>query len=465
MRYVDEYRDPAAAQRLVQSIRRTATRRWSIMEVCGGQTHGLLRHGIETALDDRLELLHGPGCPVCVTPAESIDFAQRLAEAPGVTLATFGDMLRVPGSRESLVDVRARGGSIATVYSPLDAVALAEREPQRQVVFFAVGFETTAPATALAVLQAAQRGLTNFSLLVSHVCVQPAMEGILAAPGCRVQAFLAAGHVCTVTGYASYASLVERYGVPIVVTGFEPLDLLEGLLAAVRCLEASTPRLENHYERSVRQCGNAAAQAIVDRVYRVADRPWRGLGVIPGGGLVLHDTWRAFDAQVRFADERLGAPLTSSRQQQGDGANPGTQCNVAAREAAQREVAAHEAATHEVAAHEVAAREVLTQEVAAHEATQREVAQRDAVTRAAAALAVLDPAVCHSAQVLTGRIKPPECPSFGTRCTPERPLGAPMVSSEGACAAYARYRTPAALGGSPSHRATAADLPASGVAR
>lgn len=440
MRYVDEYRDPAAAQRLVQSICRTATRRWSVMEVCGGQTHGLLRHGIETALDDRLELLHGPGCPVCVTPAEAIDFAQRLAQTRGVTLATFGDMLRVPGSRESLVDVRARGGSIATVYSPLDAVALAEREPQRHVVFFAVGFETTAPATALAVLQAAQRGLTNFSLLVSHVCVQPAMEGILAAPGCRVQAFLAAGHVCTVTGYASYASLVERYGVPIVVTGFEPLDLLEGLLAAVRCLEAGTPRLENHYERSVRYSGNVAAQAIVDRVYRVADRPWRGLGVIPAGGLVLQDAWRAFDAQVRFADEQLGAPVAASNRCGGEAADPGTQGEVA---------------THEATTHDIAAREVLSQEVTSHES-----AQHDTAT-----LTVLDPSVCHSAYVLTGRIKPPECPSFGTRCTPERPLGAPMVSSEGACAAYARYRTPAALGRSPSHRATAADLPASGVAR
>lgn len=358
MKYVDEFRDPAAARRLVAEIRRRVTRPWTIMEVCGGQTHSLLRHGIEEELRDEVELIHGPGCPVCVTPLEAIDFAHELAARPDVMLTSFGDMLRVPGSRGSLLDVSAAGGRVRAVYSPLDAVALAQREPRRQIVFFAVGFETTAPATALAVLQAAQLGLTNFSLLVAHVRVQPAMESIVAAPDHRVAAFLAAGHVCTVMGCDSYEDFVRRFRVPVVVTGFEPLDLLEGILQCVRQLEAGECRVDNQYARSVRSAGNAAARQLVESVYEVCDRPWRGLGTVPAGGLRLRREFAAFDAEQRFGPTQLPVISASS---------------------------------------------------------------------------------CRSAEVLTGRLKPPQCEAFGTRCTPETPLGAPMVSSEGACAAYFRY--------------------------
>jgi len=360
MKYVDEYRDSEAARRLLDEIRRRAARPWTLMEVCGGQTHGLLRHGIESELQGVVELIHGPGCPVCVTPLEAIDFACQLAMRDDVTVASFGDMLRVPGSRGSLLDAQTAGGSIRTVYSPLDAVEIARRRPDEEVVFFAVGFETTAPATALAVEHAARDRLKNFSLLVAHVCVQPAMEAILHSPENRVQAFLAAGHVCTVMGYESYVPFVETYRVPVVVTGFEPLDLLEGILACVEQLESGEARVENRYSRSVRAEGNRAAQEIVGEVYEVADRPWRGLGVVPRGGLVLRPAWHGFDARRRFA----------------------------------------------------------------------------AVER----LPVLEPEACRSADVLAGRLRPPECEAFGTRCTPESPLGAPMVSSEGACAAYYRYR-------------------------
>ena len=360
MKYLDEYRDPAAARSLLEEIRRSATRTWTLMEVCGGQTHGLLRHGIEAELDGTIELIHGPGCPVCVTPLEAIDFAQQLAARGDVILASFGDMLRVPGSRRSLLDVQALGGQVRTVYSPLDAVELAKRHPDSEVVFFAVGFETTAPATALAVRQAAGDGVENFSLLVAHVRVQPAMELLVQSPDNRVQAFLAAGHVCTVMGYESYESFVCDYRLPVVVTGFEPLDLLEGILAAVRQLEAGQSRVENRYTRSVRRAGNTAAQEIVREVYEVCDRPWRGFGVVPQGGLQLATSWRHFDARHRFEDSNQ--------------------------------------------------------------------------------LPVVEPAECRSSDVLVGRIKPPECPAFGTTCKPESPLGAPMVSSEGACAAYYRYR-------------------------
>jgi hydrogenase expression/formation protein HypD len=360
VKFVDEFRDSTLARDLLDRIRRRASRPWVLMEVCGGQTHSLLRHGIDAELHGAVELIHGPGCPVCVTPAEAIDFAQDLAVLPEVTLTSFGDMLRVPGTRSSLIDARACGGQVRTFYSPLDAVELARREPGRQVVFFAVGFETTTPATALAVLQADRLGLQNFSLLVAHVRVQPAMEAIMQARDCRVQGFLAAGHVCAVLGFESYSDFVGRYRVPVVVTGFEPVDLLEGILECVDQLESGDCKVANCYGRAVRSDGNHAARDIVEQVFEPADRPWRGLGTIPGGGFRLRSKWRRFDAESRFA---ASAPPTL----------------------------------------------VVTSE-------------------------------CRSGEVLSGRIKPTDCSSFGRQCTPDSPLGAPMVSSEGACAAYFRYR-------------------------
>lgn len=359
MKYVDEFRDPTAVRQLVESIRRTATRRWTLMEVCGGQTHNLLRYGIDEALEDCIELIHGPGCPVCVTPIEAIDAARELSLRPNTILASFGDMLRVPGSHGTLLNARSQGGSVAIVYSPLDAVEIARERPQDHIVFFAVGFETTAPATALAVQQAAHYGLDNFSLLVAHVCVLPAMQMLATAPDHRAEAFLAAGHVCAVTGFADYDEFVRRFQIPVVVTGFEPVDLLEGILACVRQLEAGTACVENCYGRSVRREGNLAAQRLVEQIYEVQDTPWRGFGIIPRGGLKLREEWQRFDARQRIA-------------------------------------------------------------------TAREVA--------------LDPTECPAGDVLIGRIKPTECPHFRTRCTPDSPLGAPMVSTEGACAAYHRYR-------------------------
>lgn len=366
MKYVDEYRDPAIARQLLAEIRDLTTRRWVLMEVCGGQTHGLLRSGIVDELEGTLELIHGPGCPVCVTAIESIDFAQELALRPDCVVTSFGDMLRVPGSRESLLAVRARGGNVRIVYSPLDAVELARQNPLQQVIFLAVGFETTAPATALAVLQAAQLKLNNFTLLVAHVRVQPAMESLLRADDCRIQGFLAAGHVCTVLGFSSYTELSERYHVPIVVTGFEPVDLLSGIKACVQQLEAGQATVCNQYTRNVRETGNSDALRIISEVFQIADRTWRGLGQIPAGGLVLRPEWRQFDADYRFTRVIDSLPIA--------------------------------------------------------------------------------PTECLSGDVLAGRIKPPACPSFGTRCTPETPLGAPMVSSEGACAAYYRHRRHCAPG-------------------
>ncbi len=358
MKHVDEYRDPQVCRRLVEDIRRTTSRCHTIMEVCGGQTHGLLMHGIDQELEGVVELLHGPGCPVCVTPAEDIDFAISLCQQAGVTVVTFGDMLRVPGTTISLRQARARGGDVRLVYSPLDAVQLAHRDPQREFVFFAVGFETTTPATALAVQQAAALGLNNFSMIVSHVRVQPAMEAIMDADACRVAAFLAAGHVCTVSGYTSYEAFVERYRVPVVVTGFEPVDLLSGILSCVRQLEQGVAQVENRYERSVCVGGNPQALRVVDETYEICDQPWRGLGTIPNGGLRLREPWQRFDAAQRYS--RVALPI-------------------------------------------------------------------------------VEPSRCRSGDVLTGRIKPTECVYFGRECTPESPLGAPMVSTEGACAAYARH--------------------------
>lgn len=361
MKYLDEYRDPQAAQRLLDEIRKTATRCWTLMEVCGGQTHGLLRHGIVSELAGTVELIHGPGCPVCVTDQGAIDFACDLAQRDEILLASFGDMLRVPGSRGSLLDARTAGGHVQIVYSPLDAVELARRYPESEIVFFAVGFETTAPATALAVRQAERDRLENFSLIVAHVRVQPAMESLVQAPDHRVQAFLAAGHVCTVMGYESYESFVEQYQLPVVVTGFEPLDLLEGILACVQQLEKNQARLENYYTRAVQSVGNQRAQDLVREVYQVCDRAWRGFGVIPRGGLELRPEWKRYDARVRFEK-----PV----------------------------------------------------------------------------LSILENEECRSFDVMTGQLKPPDCPHFGKRCRPESPLGAPMVSSEGACAAYYRYGVP-----------------------
>jgi len=361
MRHIDEYRDGATATRLLTEIRRAATRPRTVMEVCGGQTHGLLAAGIDEQLLGTVELIHGPGCPVCVTPAEDIDLAIALAERPQTVVATFGDMLRVPGTRESLSAARGRGGQVQVVYSPLQAVALAQQDPQRQVVLFAVGFETTAPATALAVLQARQLGLANFSLLCSHVRVQPAMERIASDPLCRVEGFLAAGHVCVVDGYDSYAQFAQRFHVPVVVTGFELIDLLAGILTCVQSIEAGRHEVANCYTRNARPLGNPVAQAAIEQVYQIADRPWRGLGTIDLGGLTLRPAWQRFDARVRFG-EAVTLPLPLCLDQ----------------------------------------------------VTPR----------------------CRSAEVLLGQIKPPECEAFGRACTPSTPSGAPMVSAEGACAAY-----------------------------
>lgn len=358
MKYVDEYRDARLAERLLERIRATVTRPWTLMEVCGGQTHTLIRSGIDQRLPAPVRLVHGPGCPVCVTPLEQIDRALAIASIPEVIFCSFGDMLRVPGSERDLLQVRAAGGDVRFVYSPLDAVRLAQENPTRDVVFFAVGFETTAPATALAAQHAKRLDLRNFSLLVSHVLVPPAMEAILSSPANCVQGFLAAGHVCTVMGYEDYFALAERYRVPIVVTGFEPVDLLEGIWMTVRQLEDGRHAVENQYVRSVRREGNRPAQAAVAEVYEICDRPWRGLGVIPRSGLRLRKEYRAFDAEERFAVRSITV-----------GESP----------------------------------------------------------------------ECHSGEVLQGRLRPDECPAFGTRCTPDHPLGAPMVSSEGACAAYWKY--------------------------
>lgn len=359
MRYVDEFRDPERVGRVAEALRRETTRPWTVMEVCGGQTHSIARFALDGLLPEGLELVHGPGCPVCVTPLEVIESAIRLAMRPGVVLCTFGDMLRVPGATGDLQWARARGGDVRVVLSPLDAVRIAAETPEREVVFLAVGFETTAPTAAMAVEWAKRRGLGNFSIVPAHVRVPPAMDGILSAPGNRVQAFLAAGHVCAVMGTAEYPDLVARHRAPVVVTGFEPLDILQGLRMAVRQLEEGRAEVEVQYDRAVRPEGNPAARAALERVFVPADRPWRGLGVVPLGGLALREEHAAMDATARWPQDLGSIP---------------------------------------------------------------------------------EPASCRAAEVLTGRIRPPECGEFGGGCTPAHPLGAPMVSSEGACAAYHRYR-------------------------
>ncbi len=359
MKFRDEYRDAGAAQRLAAAIADTVTRPWTIMEVCGGQTHAIVRFGIDRLLPDGLELVHGPGCPVCVTPVEYVDKAIEIADRPGVTLCSFGDMLRVPGTQGDLLAAKSRGGDVRVVYSPIDAVAIARAEPAREVVFFAVGFETTAPANAMAALLARRAGLGNFSMLVSHVMVPPALRAILQAPGNRIQGFLAAGHVCTVMGFEEYEPIAARWRVPIVVTGFEPLDILDGVYRCVRQLEARRAAVENQYSRSVRRGGNRPAQAAIGEVFRVIARRWRGIGDIAQSGLSLSDAYADLDAERRFG-----------------------------RVAVEDELAGD----------------------------------------------------CISGAILRGERKPTDCPAFGTRCTPERPLGVTMVSSEGACAAYHRYR-------------------------
>ena len=355
MKYLTEYRDVAIALPLIERIRKTATRPWTLMEVCGGQTHTIVRQGLDDLLDGAVEMIHGPGCPVCVTPLEQIDKALKIAARPEVIFTSFGDMLRVPGSECDLQQVRARGGEVRIVYSPLDALELAVRNPDKEVVFFAVGFETTAPANAMAVWRARELGIRNFSVLVSHVTVPPAIEAIMTSPDNRVQGFLAAGHVCAVMGWTEYEPIVARHKIPIVVTGFEPVDILEGILMAVEQLEEGRHEVENQYVRSVRREGTPAARTRIEDVFELADRKWRGIGEIPMSGLRLRGEFAAYDAEARFGV--------------GD-------------------------------------------------------------------ITVSEPAECRAGDVLTGKLKPPRCPAFGSRCTPEHPLGALMVSSEGACAAY-----------------------------
>ncbi|MCI0460117.1 MAG: hydrogenase formation protein HypD [Gemmataceae bacterium] len=358
MKFLDEYRDPAAAQKLCQLIGAVTTRAWTLMEICGGQTHTIVKYGLDELLPPRITLVHGPGCPVCVTPLELIDKAIAIASRPGVIFCSFGDMLRVPGSRRDLFGVKAAGGDVRIVYSPLDCLRLAEQHPDRTVVFFAVGFETTAPANAMAIWQAKRRGLNNFAVLVSHVLVPPAMTAILASPANRVQGFLAAGHVCTVMGYDVYEPLAEKFRVPIVVTGFEPLDLLEGVYRCVCLLEEGRHGVANQYARAVRREGNPHARRLINEVFEVADRKWRGIGTIPQSGYQLRPEFADLDAARRFAVEEL---------------------------------------------------------------------------------AVEESGACISGLILQGLKKPHECPAFGIHCTPENPLGATMVSSEGACAAYYHY--------------------------
>ncbi len=361
MKYIDEYRDAQSARRFARAIARITTKPWTLMEVCGGQTHAIVKFGVDELLPEGITLLHGPGCPVCVTPVELIDKAVEIASRPEVIFTSFGDMLRVPGSNRDLLSSKAAGGDVRMVYSPLDALKIAQENPDREVVFFAVGFETTAPANAMAVFQAKQRGIHNFSILVSHVLVPPAIEAILSAPGNRVQGFLAAGHVCAVVGYTEYEPLAAKYHVPFVVTGFEPLDILQGIYMTVKQLEEGRAEVENQYARCVRREGNLPAQQIVRDVFTIVPRKWRGIGEIPQSGLGLRDEYTEFDAERRFGLTGYGVEESPD---------------------------------------------------------------------------------CMSGLVLQGMKKPYECPAFGTKCTPEHPLGATMVSTEGACAAYYRYRRP-----------------------
>jgi hydrogenase expression/formation protein HypD len=356
---VTEYRDAEVAQEYARAIAKVTTRPWTLMEICGGQTHSIVKYGVDELLPKEITLVHGPGCPVCVTPLEKIDKALRIAQRPEVIFCSFGDMLRVPGSEGDLFSVKGKGGDVRILYSPVDAVQIAKENPDKEVVFFAVGFETTAPAHAMAVFKAKQEGVKNFSVLVSHVLVPPAMEAILGSPECKVQGFLAAGHVCTVMGYTEYEPIAKNYKVPIVVTGFEPIDILQAVLMCVTQLEQGRTEVENQYKRSVRRDGNVEAQKLVREVFTVSKRKWRGIGEIPESGLSVSEKYADFDAELKFGLADYDAPESPD---------------------------------------------------------------------------------CISGLVMQGRAKPAECPAFGTKCTPEKPLGAPMVSNEGACAAYYRYR-------------------------
>lgn len=358
MKYLDEFRDPELAKRLFDDIHQITTKPWSIMEVCGGQTHSIIRNGIDQLLPEEITLIHGPGCPVCVTPLEIIDKALAIAAQPNIIFCSFGDMLRVPGSENDLFRIKSEGGDVRIVYSPLDALKIAQENPDHEVVFFGIGFETTAPANAMTIFQAKQQNVTNFSMLVSHVLVPPAIAAIMESPSVRVQAFLAAGHVCSVMGSWQYDPLVEKYNVPIVVTGFEPLDVLEGIRMTVTQLEAGRAELENGYARAVHAQGNQPAQQMLEEVFEVTDRGWRGIGTIPQSGWRLRESYRDYDAETKFS-----------------------------------------------------VTDIHTEESA----------------------------LCRSGEVLQGLIKPNECGAFGKECTPRKPLGATMVSSEGACAAYYQY--------------------------
>src|SRR5690242_4662577 len=359
MRYIDEYRDARICHALAREIGEKTTRPWVLMEICGGQTHTIMRYGLDEILPKQIELVHGPGCPVCVTPLETIDKAIALALHPDVILVSYGDMLRVPGSNSDLFRAKAQGADVRVAYSPSEAVKIARANPEKNVVFLAIGFETTAPANAMAAWLAKREGLKNLSLLVSHVLVPPAIRALLATPENRVQGFIAPGHVCTVMGYSEYASLVRDFNVPIVVGGFEPVDLLEAVLMLVKQLERGEARVENQYVRSVTYKGNERAQEVVREVFEIADQKWRGIGMIPNSGLRLSDAYADYDANRIFDLDLISAD---------------------------------------------------------------------------------EPAECISAKVLQGLRKPTDCPAFAIRCTPENPLGAPMVSSEGACAAYYHYR-------------------------
>lgn len=358
MKFIDEYRDAKLVKLFSDKIREIITRSWVIMEVCGGQTHTILKYGLEQLLPDDLTVVHGPGCPVCVTPLEMIDKAITIARRPDVILTTFGDMMRVPGSEFDLLSVKAMGGDVRMVYSPLDALQIAERHPQKKVVFFAIGFETTAPANAMAVKEAWKKGIHNFSIVCAQVLVPPAIEAILSSGNSRVQGFLAAGHVCTVMGYEEYIPIANKYKVPIVVTGFEPVDLLEGIYMAVKQLEENRYNVENQYKRVVKREGNVAAQTIMREVFTPIDRNWRGIGLIPMSGLKLSEQFSKFDAEIIFEVEKLSVSESDE---------------------------------------------------------------------------------CIAGEVLQGLKKPHQCQLFGKKCRPEHPVGAPMVSSEGACAAYFRY--------------------------
>ncbi|KUL30794.1 hydrogenase formation protein HypD [Chlorobium limicola] len=358
MKHIDEYRDPALVSRLVEEIGKRAAKSWTIMEICGGQTHSIMRNGLDQLLPPNIDLVHGPGCPVCVTPLETIERALAIAAIPGVILASFGDMLRVPGNEKDLFMARSEGADVRIVFSPLEALQIARDNPGKEVVFLAVGFETTAPANAMAVRQAAREGVANFSELVSQVMVPPAMRAILSSPGNRVQGFLAAGHVCAIMGWEEYEPVAEEFGVPIVPAGFEPVDLLDGILKVVEMLEEGRGGVVNAYGRVVSREGNREARRVMNEVFEVADRPWRGIGVIPKSGLVLRREYARFDAEKRFDVGHI-APQESP--------------------------------------------------------------------------------LCRSGEVLQGHLKPSDCPAFGWECSPQTPLGATMVSSEGACAAYYRY--------------------------